>query len=159
MGPGILIKSLLQGSFSLMVFGWAQILMDLQPLFVIITGEGQLHGLSHTFVGATAIALFSALTGKYLSEFMLLSMGFSYKYNRISWVVALVSAFIGAYSHVILDAIMHADVQPFFPFLMKNGLLEFISIEALHNYCMLSGLIGCALFMMVNWRLVKSMDL
>ena len=34
MGPGILIKSLLQGAFSLMVFGWAQIVMDIQPLFV-----------------------------------------------------------------------------------------------------------------------------
>ena len=37
MGPGILIKSLLQGSFSLLIFGFTQILMDLQPLFSIIT--------------------------------------------------------------------------------------------------------------------------
>ncbi len=41
MGPGILIKSILQGSFSLMVFGWAQIIMDTQPLVVMLTGEGQ----------------------------------------------------------------------------------------------------------------------
>jgi hypothetical protein len=45
MGPGILIKSLLQGSFSLMVFGWTQIVMDIQPLIVLISGEGHLHGL------------------------------------------------------------------------------------------------------------------
>lgn len=44
MGPGIAIKAMLQGSFSLMVFGWAQIVMDLQPLFVMITGEGHLTG-------------------------------------------------------------------------------------------------------------------
>lgn len=37
MGPGILIKSLLQGSFSLMVFGWTQIVMDIQPLIVLIS--------------------------------------------------------------------------------------------------------------------------
>ena len=35
MGPGILIKSLLQGCFSLMVFGWTQIVMDIQPLLVM----------------------------------------------------------------------------------------------------------------------------
>ncbi len=34
MGPGILIKALLQSSFSLMVFGWTQIIMDIQPLIV-----------------------------------------------------------------------------------------------------------------------------
>ncbi len=31
MGSGILIKLMLQGSFSLMVFGWTQIVMDIQP--------------------------------------------------------------------------------------------------------------------------------
>ena len=34
MGPGIAVKAVLQGSFSLMVFGWAQIVMDIQPLVV-----------------------------------------------------------------------------------------------------------------------------
>ena len=63
MGPGILIKALLQGSFSLMVFGWAQILMDIQPLLVIITSKGQLHGFSHTYIGASLIAIAAALTG------------------------------------------------------------------------------------------------
>ncbi len=53
MGPGLLIKAALQGSFSLMVFGWAQILMDLQPLFVMWSGAGRLHGFYHTYFGAT----------------------------------------------------------------------------------------------------------
>ena len=69
MGPGLFIKSILQGSFSLMVFGWTQIVMDIQPLLVLITGEGHLHGFSHTYIGATLIAIFSGLTGKYLSQF------------------------------------------------------------------------------------------
>ena len=68
MGPGILIKSVLQGSFSLMVFGWTQIVMDIQPLLVMLTGEGHLHGFTHTYIGATLIALFSALSGKYLAQ-------------------------------------------------------------------------------------------
>jgi len=51
-----------------MVFGWAQIVMDIQPLVVILTGEGHLHGFSHTYVGAALLAVVAAVTGKYLSE-------------------------------------------------------------------------------------------
>ena len=40
-----------------MVFAWAQIIMDIQPLVVMITGEGHLHGFSHTYVGATLIGI------------------------------------------------------------------------------------------------------
>ena len=38
-GSGIFIKALLQGSFSLMVFGWTQVVMDIQPLVVRISGD------------------------------------------------------------------------------------------------------------------------
>ena len=68
MSPGILVKAILQSSFSLMVFGWTQIAMDIQPLVVMITGKGHLHGFTHTYIGAILIALITALTGKYLSE-------------------------------------------------------------------------------------------
>ena len=77
MGPGMLIKSLLHGSFSLMIFGWSQILMDLQPLFAMITNEDKLHGFSHTFLGASFIAVIAVLTGKHLSEFGLRIIGYS----------------------------------------------------------------------------------
>ena len=63
MGPGILIKSILRGSFSLMVFGWAQIVMDLQPLVAILTGEGKWHGWTHTFLAALVLGAASAVTG------------------------------------------------------------------------------------------------
>ncbi|MGL4407610.1 MAG: hypothetical protein ACRCTU_04375, partial [Zoogloea sp.] len=68
MGPGIFVKAILQSSFSLMVFGWTQIVMDIQPLIVMLSGQGHLHGFTHTYIGATLIAVFSAISGKYLSE-------------------------------------------------------------------------------------------
>ena len=153
MGPGILIKALLQGSFSLMVFGWTQIVMDIQPLVVMITGEGHVHGFSHTYIGATLLALFSALTGKYLSELGLKIMGLT-KNNptTILWWVALLSAFIGSYSHVFLDSIMHADVEPFYPFTLVNNFRDLISIDALHKVCLYSGLVGAAIYYAVIWK-------
>jgi len=155
MGPGILIKATLQGSFSLMVFGWTQIVMDIQPLMVMITGEGHLHGFTHTYVGAVLIAILSALTGKYLSEFGLKILRISDDNKPISimWWVVFLSAFVGSFSHVFLDSIMHADVEPFFPFMLDNQFLTLISVPLLHKVCLYSGLLGAALYYGINWRL------
>ena len=154
MGPGILIKALLQGSFSLMVFGWSQIIMDLQPLWVLIQGHGHLHGFSHTFIGGSLLAIFSALTGKYLSELGLIIIGISKASNpiKISWLIAFFSAYVGCFSHVILDAIMHTDVQPLYPFTLSNDFLRILSVGNLHKVCLYSGLVGAAIFYAVQWR-------
>lgn len=148
MGPGIFIKAILQGSFSLMVFGWTQIVMDIQPLVVMISGEGHLHGFTHTYIGAVLIAIFSALSGKYLSEFGLKLIGVSNKDSPISlaWWVVYLSAFIGSFSHVLLDSIMHSDVEPFFPFMIGNQFLGLISVQMLHKVCLYSGLFGAAIY-------------
>ena len=152
MGPGIVVKALLQGSFSLMVFGWAQIVMDIQPLFVLISGEGHLHGFSHTYVGATLLAIFSALSGKYLSEIGLYVLGLNKQWQvKIKWWVSFLSAFIGTFSHVLLDSIMHSDVQPFFPFTTDNSLLGLISVQSLHKLCLYSALVGGVLYFALNW--------
>ena len=151
MGIGIFTKALLQGSFSLMVFGWAQIVMDIQPLIVLLTGEGHLHGFSHTYVGAILLAIFSALSGKF--EFGLRLIGVSKKSNpiKITWWVVFFSAFIGTFSHVLLDSIMHSDIQPFYPVSLKNSLLGILSIEQIHKLCLYSGLVGAGIYYLVQF--------
>ena len=153
MGPGILIKALLQGSFSLMVFGWTQIVMDIQPLVVMITGEGHLHGFTHTYIGATLIAIVAALTGKYLSELGLKILKIAPESNfSIRWWVVLLSAFIGSFSHVLLDSFMHADVQPFYPFNLDNPFQKWMTIEALHKLCLYSGLLGAGIYYAIQFK-------
>jgi len=153
MGPGILVKAILQGSFSLMVFGWAQIVMDIQPLFVLITGDGQLHGFSHTYIGATLLAVFSALSGKYLSEIGLKLLGIYKEGNpvKIRWWISFLSAFIGTYSHVALDSIMHSDVEPYYPLPKENGLLALINVHQLHQLCIYSAMVGAIIYYSVQY--------
>ena len=157
MGPGILIKAILQSSFSLMVFGWAQIMMDLQPLIVMITGKGHLHGFTHTYIGAILIGAISALTGKYFSEigFKILGMAKGQAIT-IKWRVAFLSAFIGSFCHVLLDSATHTDVQPFYPMTLVNNFHGFVSIGALHKFCLYSGLVGAAIYYLIRWRLDKT---
>ena len=131
--------------------------MDIQPLIVLIKGEGHLHGFSHTYVGATILAVFSALSGKYLSEVGLFIMGLNKQWKiRIAWWVAFLSAFIGTYSHVVLDSIMHSDVQPLWPFNLSNNLLGIISISVLHQVCIYSALVGSVIYFITNWLLKVS---
>lgn len=152
MGPGLLLKAGLQGSFSLMVFGWSQILIDLQPMLAILTGRGALHGWTHSYAGATAIAVLAALTGKYAGEFGLRVLRMA-DYCPIGWRAAFVGAFIGSYSHVAIDAIMHADVAPLAPFADGRMLYGIVSVETLHILCLASAALGAAGFYLVRrWR-------
>ncbi len=157
MGPGLLIKGILQSSFSLMVFGWTQIVMDIQPLIIMIIGHGHVHGFTHTYLGAILIAIFAALTGKYLSEIGLKILGISSENPiKILWWVCFLSAFMGSFSHVFLDSIMHIDVEPFFPVTLANQFYGIISITALHKICLYSGLLGAVIYYIVLWRTQKA---
>lgn len=149
MGPGLLLKSLLQGSFSLLVFGWAQILMDIEPLVAMLRDEGVLHGASHTWAGALLIGLAAALSGKPAAVLGLRLFRLT-AHLPLSWPVAFASAFIGTFSHVLLDSVMHADMQPLQPFMDGNGLLGLVSIGSLHLFCLATGALGLLLYPLVQ---------
>lgn len=157
-----MLKGLLQGSFSLLVFGWVQILMDLQPLFAMLTGQGALHGFSHTVLGSVLIALFGAWSGCWLLKRFVL---FERSRGGAVWLeylgvqatvpvwVALSSALLGSASHVFLDSIMHADVMPWYPWSSQSSWYHLVDIDTLHRLCLYSGVMGVAVLLLVR-RLV-----
>jgi len=146
MGPGLLLKAGLRDRFSLTVFGWSQVVMDIQPLVVMLSGHGRLHGLTHTYVGALLLAVLSALTGKYLAERGLSFIGYG-KFLPVTWTAAWASAALGTFSHVLLDSFMHHDMEPFWPLSAANGLSGIVSVEALHWVCLGSGLAGVLIWL------------
>lgn len=146
MGPGMLAKALLQSSFSLMIFGWTQIVMDLQPLIAIVRGQGVLHGWTHSYAGALVIAAVASFTGKGLIEFGLKYLvrlrSLFHIHTPLTGWVCMSSALIGSLSHVLLDSVMHFDLQPFYPWRAANPFLYQLSIAGLHLLCVLSGVLG-----------------
>lgn len=62
--------------------------------------------------------------------------------TRIPWRAAIVGAVLGTYSHIFLDSIMHADMQPLAPFVETNTMLGAISTGSLHLVCLASGGLG-----------------
>ena len=55
-----------------------------------------------------------------------------------------IGAALGAYSHVVLDSVMHRDIRPLAPASMENVLLGIISLSALHWWCIALGIVGFA---------------
>lgn len=148
MGPGLLLRGSVRGGFSLMVFGWTQILMDLEPLYGMLTAREQLHSWSHTWIGATLIALLATLTGKYLGAWGLRLLSLP-RFLPITWGAALAGALLGGWSHILLDSIMHFDIQPLRPFSLGSGLRQWVSLQALHLFCLGTAALGAVIFF---WR-------
>lgn len=143
LGPGALFKAIGGDRFSFLIFGGAQVLMDVEPLLRLIRGDTVVHGPSHTVAGALGIALLSTALGRPMSNMALRLSGIGG--DPITWIVALLSAFVGTYSHLGLDAVMHGDMMPFWPFASDNWLLNRLSLAALHSICLAAGLLGGAL--------------
>jgi len=151
MGPGLAVKAVGRRRFSLMVFGFSQVAIDVEPLVRIIRGDAVLHGFTHTYLGATFVALASVVIGRPICQALLRGwtleppsafLGWVTGTPRISWPTATGSALVGTYSHVALDSLLHADMRPLAPFSETNALLHAVSLGALHLGCVLSGLLG-----------------
>lgn len=151
MGPVIAIKAIMRRKFSLMVFGWSQIVIDIQPLYAMLTNNRELHGFSHTYVGATFLGLLCAISGKYLGELGLKILRES-KHLPISWSVSFLSAYLGTYSHVALDSIMHSDVLPYMPFSEASPLYDIVSVEVLYIGCFATAIFGGLIYSVMRTK-------
>lgn len=140
LGPGLAIKAVAGRHFSFMVFGGTQVLMDLEPLIGILQDRDVLHGATHTWLGALVIGGVAAVIGKPIS-----TMALRWRkmvHPPLTWLSALLGAYVGAFSHVLLDAIMHADMGPAWPLSSANPLLGLIGIDQLHLACLAAGVVG-----------------
>ncbi|MEQ9450805.1 MAG: zinc dependent phospholipase C family protein [Pseudomonadales bacterium] len=140
LGPAAFLKSILGPRFSFVVFGGSQVLIDLEPLIQIIRGADVLHGPSHTLLGALVFGVLASLLGKPIGEYFLQLI--RYTDTRIAWAASCCGAFLGTFSHILLDGIMHADMSPWVPLSQSNTLLDAITVTELHLLCYGLGIAG-----------------
>jgi hypothetical protein len=140
LGPGAALKAIGGQHFSFMVFGGAQVLMDIEPLLRILRGDRVLHGYTHTIAGALLIGVAAALIGKPISVFVLRMLRIAH--DPLTWVAAFNGALLGTFSHIVLDAVMHSDMRPWWPVAEGNGLLHALPVGQLHLLCVGLGVLG-----------------
>jgi membrane-bound metal-dependent hydrolase YbcI (DUF457 family) len=140
LGPGAAFKAVGGRHFSFMVFGGAQVLMDVEPLVRILRGDLILHGYTHSIGGALLIGIVAALIGKPISTWVLERLRI--RHHPLTWVAAFSGALVGTFSHVALDALMHPDMRPWWPLAGGNPLLGAIDVDRLHVACAVLGALG-----------------
>lgn len=150
LGPGALLKAAGGRHVSFMVFGGAQVLMDIEPLVGMIQHRPILHGYTHTLAGALLIGVLAALSGRPISEFVLRRLAI--QHVPITWRAAFAGALLGTLSHVVFDAFMHADMRPWWPLSDSNALLGTIPLGLLHVLCLGAGLLGAVGVGIRAWR-------
>lgn len=151
MGPGVALKALAGPRFSVLIFGFAQVLIDVEPLVRILRGDVVLHGATHTYLGALVIAGVAAVLGRPLAQAGLTRWRRAANLPRcarpdgprqLTWGTTVGSALVGTLSHVALDSVMHADMAPLAPVAPSNDLLGVLSLRALHLGCVAAGALG-----------------
>lgn len=151
MGPGLAFKAIGGARFSVLVFGVAQVAMDVEPLLGILRGWPVLHGWTHTYLGATLIGALVWLLAPWPCRRLLagwnrllgsIGMGSWRTQGDITRTSAAAGAFVGTWSHVLFDSLMHADMQPLRPLSADNTLLHAIGLWQLHMACAAALLTG-----------------
>jgi membrane-bound metal-dependent hydrolase YbcI (DUF457 family) len=139
LGPGLAFKAVAGPRMSLLTFAIAQPVMDVEPIYRILNQLPRPHGASHTFVGAIALA--GATVGITVPLVRLVG-GKKSAWLNFNWRAAWCGSLLGTLSHVVLDSIMHTDVQPFWPVPSVSPLHGAMGLTALHDLCFWSGSVG-----------------
>jgi membrane-bound metal-dependent hydrolase YbcI (DUF457 family) len=152
MGPVLTVKAVSPAAVSLVVYGTSQILIDLQPLVVMVSGKGNSHGITHTFIMGIVLGGVASASGKYLAEFFLnLFRKKDQPRVKVSWDVAIFSGVFGGLLHVLMDALVYADIHPLWPFAKGNPLAALgVDDYKMLTFCVLSGLAGLVVYGVVK---------
>ena len=151
LGPGVALKSVAPRHVSFIIFAFTQILIDLEALYFFAQNDWHMHRYLHTYVGATIVAGISVAIGRPICQWLLKKWNNQLSPKQKKWLYvepaisiksAVIAAALGAYSHILLDSIMHYDIKPFSPFIGKNGLYGIMSLDQLDLLCGLSGILG-----------------
>lgn len=142
-GPGAVIHAMAPKQVSFLAFCTANVMIDVEPLYFMITRQDRLHQFFHTFVGATLVALATLLLflgcRAFARRFWLPNL---FVWQGLHLQQVAVGAIIGTYSHIVLDSIMHTDITPLAPFSDMNPLLRIVSLSTLHWICFGSGVVA-----------------
>lgn len=124
---------------SFLAFAAANVLVDIEPAYFMLTGQYPLHRFFHTGIGAmlaaaATVALFAAALRA--AKSFRLPDPFQWQSLRLGPIAF--GAVLGTGSHVLLDSVMHADMHPLAPFSDANPLYRALPLDDLHRLCLLA---------------------
>lgn len=162
MGAVLAVKPYLNHRISLIVFGIAQIAMDLEPgIRMLVGADDALHGITHTVLGAIFIAYCVVLVAPRVRLLIVRRWNKEAIHYKQQWLIqsevlsrgsTVAGAMFGTLSHVALDSLVHHDIQPLFPFSRANPTLGLLSHDNVYLLCFLAAALGMIAWGIVRWR-------
>lgn len=137
-GPGALVKTAFPGRFSLTVFIWTQIFIDLESYYFLAQNAYPVHRFLHSYLGVNLAVAAGIFVGRPMCEFVFRM--------KISRPAAIAGAAVGGFSHVFFDGLMHADARPLQPFSEANPMLGAVPLGLLHWACAGAGVAALAVY-------------
>lgn len=147
-GPALLLGILLFPFVDLATIMMAGVIIDLEPIAVLFLNlPYPIHGFFHTYLGASIAALFLSVVVYPLRTHLNKLVSLFGLHQRSSFRHIIAGGFVGTYSHVFLDSLLYAEMNPFFP-IMGNPFLGLFLIEAVYAFCIIAGFAGFAVYVL-----------
>ena len=146
LGPALLIGIILIYYIDFPTLLVASVILDIEPFLVLLFDLNYpLHGFFHSFLGGTLVILPLSFIMYKIRTFLDPITEFFKIEQKSSFVNMLAASTIGIYSHILLDAPLYSDIQPFFPlnfnpFLDTSG-LPGVTIYLFCAYCFITAVI------------------
>ena len=179
-GPGLIFKAVLGRRMSFGAFALANCVIDVESAANLLLGRYPVHDHLHTFAGSLPVAVavavvaprplsrlnhwvrtrgVDALAQQYLGQNRASSVARLARHisldpalQPVTWAAGTAGAFLGAVSHVLLDAVIHADMDPLAPWREENPFLLSGSFVWMHVACAAAGVAALwAWPVLANW--------
>ncbi len=134
---------------SFLSFCVVNVLIDIESLHNMLAGRTRIHTFFHTYVGASFVAVYLValfIAARWLA--LRLPDHLLLRWRTLGVVPVVLGSVLGAWSHVLLDSVMHSDIVPLWPWSQANPLFQVISTTDLHWACVASGGVAAAWFLL-----------
>jgi hypothetical protein len=150
-GIGLLGKGLLPARVSVAAFVVSQIVIDCETAYYLfVAQEWPVHRWAHTLLVGTSVGVVCGLAWGFAGHLWRMHADRRRSLaSELATLPSLVGGTLGGVTHALLDAIMHADVQPFRPFVDGNPFLDVLPVVYLHLLCVAAAAVGTGLLL---WR-------
>jgi hypothetical protein len=152
-GPGLLLKAAAHQRFSFTAYAVTQVVIDCETGYHLLRGEWPVHRVLHTllFGGVVGAAVGAAIGAG--ARGLIRAPDQPGLRGETGFAPSVTGGLVGGLLHSLLDAIMHPDVRPFWPFSGGNPMLGLVDRGALHGACVVTGLMG---ILLLTWSRTRA---
>ena len=128
------------------------VILDIEGVFALLFPESglTLHGILHSFTGALVVGVLVGFSS-FIFHKLIRKVDFKFEnptpfdLPKYSLPICLISALIGTYSHLFLDAFLYDDLILFHIIPVENPFLDLISWEIIYFFCIICFIIGAVI--------------